>query len=140
VGTTSSGEVWVQQRAHDKAVDPDRWDTLMGGLVNAAESTQETLVRETWEEAGLRLEQLQDLAMFGRRTVRRPVEDGYMVEHVEMFQVRVPDGVEPVNQDGEVARFERIAPPALVERLADGAFTVEATLVLLHWMRRHGLA
>ena len=140
VGTIASGEVWVQQRALDKSVDPGRWDTLMGGLVSAGESTQETLARETWEEAGLRLQQLQDLTSLGRRTVRRPVEDGYMVEHIEMFEARVPDVVEPVNQDGEVARFERLAPAALVERLAAGAFTVEATLVHLHWLRRHRLA
>jgi 8-oxo-dGTP pyrophosphatase MutT (NUDIX family) len=138
VGTTGVGDVWVQQRAFDKSVDPGRWDTLMGGLVSADESTPQTLERETWEEAGLRLDRLQDLAMFGRHTVRRPVPDGYMVEHIEMFEARVPDDLEPVNQDGEVARFERLPVAALIERLAAQAFTVEATLVHLHWLRRHG--
>jgi 8-oxo-dGTP pyrophosphatase MutT (NUDIX family) len=140
VGTTLVGDVWIQQRAHDKAVDPGRWDTLMGGLVAADESTQETLARETWEEAGLRLAQVENLTMLGRRTVRRPVEDGYMVEHIEMFEALVPLDVAPANQDGEVARFERVPAPALFARLAAGEFTVEAALVLLHWLRRHRLA
>ncbi|MBC8058133.1 MAG: NUDIX domain-containing protein, partial [Rhizobiales bacterium] len=80
------GGVWVQQRALDKAVDPGFWDTTMGGLVSADESIEQTLARETWEEAGLRLDQLRQVASFGRVTVRRPLAEGYMVEHIEMFE------------------------------------------------------
>jgi len=47
VGFTPDGRVWVQQRAFDKAVDPGRWDTLMGGQVSAGESVEQTLERET---------------------------------------------------------------------------------------------
>ena len=42
----------------------------------------------------------------------------------------MPGGMVPQNQDGEVERFELLAPEALLERLAHGAFTPEATLVL----------
>src|SRR5258706_11050543 len=55
VGTTAAGAVWVQQRAFDKATDPGQWDTLMGGLMGAGETVAQTLERETWEEAGLRV-------------------------------------------------------------------------------------
>jgi len=139
VGTTPSGAVWIQQRAFDKAVDPGRWDTLMGGLVSADEAIADTLRRETWEESGLRFEQLRGVAHFGRRTVRRPVPDGYMIEHIEMAEAVVPDGLEPANQDGEVARFDLVRTPTLVERLAEGVFTIEASLVLLDWLRRRGV-
>ena len=82
---------------------------------------------------------MQDIAPLGRSTVRRPVSDGYMVEHIDIFEARVPDGVTPVNQDGEVERFECLAVPALIERLAADEFTLEATLIHAHWLRRHGL-
>ncbi|WP_280152401.1 NUDIX domain-containing protein [Piscinibacter sp. XHJ-5] len=138
VGATPSGEVWIQQRAFDKAVDPGRWDTLMGGMVGAEETIDQTLERETWEEAGLRLVQLRDLGHFGRTRVRRPVSDGYMVEHIDMFEACVPEGIAPANQDGEVERFDRVGLEALGEKLARGDFTVEAALVLAHWLRRPG--
>jgi 8-oxo-dGTP pyrophosphatase MutT (NUDIX family) len=131
VGVTPAGAVWVQRRALDKATDPGLWDTLMGGLVVAHEAVPETLERETWEEAGLRLDALHDLAGRGRVTVRRPVPDGYMVERVEVFVATVPDGVVPANRDGEVERFECLAPDALGARLRADAFTLEAALVLL---------
>jgi 8-oxo-dGTP pyrophosphatase MutT (NUDIX family) len=130
------GHVWVQQRAFDKATDPGLWDTTMGGLVSAGESTQQTLARETWEEAGLRMTDLRDVAAFGQTTVRRPVAEGYMVEHIDMFEATVPNGMVPVNQDGEVARFECLDRASLVERMHADAFTLEAGLILATWLDR----
>lgn len=131
IGRRADGALWLQQRALDKATDPGRWDTLMGGLIAAGETVAGTLARETWEEAGLRLAELQDVVHHGRFTVRRPVHEGYMVEYVEVYSARVPDALQPVNQDGEVERFECVEPGAVVERLRAGAFTLEAALVLL---------
>lgn len=131
VGRSPSGDYWVQQRALDKATDPGLWDTLMGGLVTAGESVDETLSRETWEEAGLRVDELRALAPIGRVSVRRPVAEGYMVEHIDAFEATVPDALQPLNQDGEVARFDCIDAATLRERLRADAFTLEAALVLL---------
>ena len=55
VGETSDGQFWVQQRALNKANDPGKWDTLMGGMITAVDTLESALERETWEEAGLRL-------------------------------------------------------------------------------------
>lgn len=130
VGRSAAGGWWVQQRADDKATDPGRWDTLMGGLVSAGESVAQTLERETWEEAGLRLADLRGLAPLGRITVRRPVREGYMVERIEMYHALVPEGLQPDNQDGEVQAFACLDRAALVERLQADAFTLEAALIL----------
>jgi 8-oxo-dGTP pyrophosphatase MutT (NUDIX family) len=139
VGFSGTGDIWVQQRALDKAVDPGRWDTLVGGLVAADEDDALALERETWEEAGLRLHALQACAKADRITVRHPVHEGYMVEHIDIFEAVVPDGMNPANQDGEVARFDCVAPGELIERLAAGAFTLEAGLVLMCCLERRGL-
>jgi 8-oxo-dGTP pyrophosphatase MutT (NUDIX family) len=130
------GRVSVQQRAFDKATDPGRWDTTVGGLVAAGESVAQTLARETWEEAGLRIESLPALADLGRCTVRRPVQRGFMVERIEMFEAVAPPGAMPVNRDGEVACFECIDAAALAGRLQAQAFTLEASAVLLRWWQR----
>lgn len=130
------GDVWVQQRALDKATDPGQWDTTMGGLIAAGESIAQTLARETWEEAGLRIDALQHVAPFGRFTERRPLAEGYMVEHIEMFEAFAPQGLMPVNQDGEVERFECVDRATLVERLHADAFTLEAAMILAEWLAR----
>ena len=61
-----------------------------------------------------------------------------MVEHIEVFEAVVPDGLVPVNRDGEVERFERLAPPALIERLQADRFTLEAALILAASLQRRG--
>jgi 8-oxo-dGTP pyrophosphatase MutT (NUDIX family) len=134
VGRRADGQVWVQQRAFDKATDPGMWDTLMGGLVSAHESIATTLERETWEEAGLRIAELDAVRPFTRISVLRPVTDGYMVEHIEVFEAVVPGALTPRNQDGEVERFDCMTPHELHERLRADAFTLEAALILTSWL------
>ena len=74
----------------------------------------------------------------GRITIRRPVSDGYMIEHIEIFEAVVPSGLEPVNRDGEVDRFEALMPAELIPRLKADAFTLEAALILIEALQRRG--
>ena len=134
VGATRDGRAWVQRRAFDKATDPGLLDTLMGGQVAAGETAATALERETMEEAGLAVADLCDLRAAGRITVRRPVDEGYMVEHIDVFAATVPDGVEPRNLDGEVAGFDCLDLVALEAALQHGEFTLEATLILGAWL------
>lgn len=134
VGQALDGRFWVQQRALDKANDPGKWDTLMGGMVSSADTPEAALVRETWEEAGLHVADLQGLCHGGCLTVRRPTSDGdgagYMVENIDWYVCTVPGGVKPINQDGEVAQFALVDTVQLLEDLSGGAFTLEAALIL----------
>ena len=82
--------------------------------------------------------ELIDLRRTDRITVRRPVAEGYVVEHIEVFEATVPAALEPRNRDGEVARFECVPAPALLDRLAGGEFTLEATLILDRSLARRG--
>ena len=134
VGGTSDGRFWVQQRSLDKANEPGLWDTLMGGMVSAQDSLESALARETWEEAGLRMDTLTDLRRGGEVLLRKPSSDGadagYVVERVDWYRCTVPDGVQPLNQDGEVAQFALLKVPDLIERLQRDEFTTEAALIL----------
>lgn len=132
-GIATDGRHWVQQRSLTKANDPGLWDTLMGGMVPAADSLAEALERETWEEAGLRLAELENVRHGGCFTIRRPTGDGaagYVIERIDWFKCVVPAGLEPRNQDGEVERFDLLDAAGLEERLGCDAFTLEAALVL----------
>jgi 8-oxo-dGTP pyrophosphatase MutT (NUDIX family) len=130
VGFTPQGLQWVQQRALDKATDPGLWDTLMGGQRGAGETVADTLERETWEEAGLRMAALGPVQGAGRLTLRRPVDEGYLVEHIDLFETVVPDRLVPNNRDGEVAQFQRRTPAEIAEQVGQGLFTLEAGLMM----------
>lgn len=132
VGRHPDGRFWVQQRAHDKATDPSMWDTLVGGLMAAGETVMTTLERETWEEAGLRLPELDGLQPIGQLQIRRPVAEGYMVERAALFQAVLPRRLTPQNQDGEVAGFACVDAEALRADLAAGRYTLEAALIHAH--------
>lgn len=134
VGWRSDGCLWLQQRAHTKPNDPGLWDTLMGGTVSAGETVSDTLARETWEEAGLRLPALTGLKWGGRFMASRHVPDGggagYLLEDTHWYTVQVPDSLVPCNQDGEVDHFEAWSPAVVADAMRAGLFTHEACWVL----------
>jgi len=132
VGQTSDGQFWIQQRALDKANDPGQWDTLMGGMVTAVDTLADGAARETWEEAGLRIEQLFGLEWGGVVHIHRPTTDGvggYISERIDWYRATVPNALEPSNQDGEVARFAKVPRASMEAGIAAGKFTLEAGLV-----------
>jgi 8-oxo-dGTP pyrophosphatase MutT (NUDIX family) len=134
VGLAPDGRTWLQQRAYSKPNDPGLWDTLMGGMVAARDTLEAALERETWEEAGLVLDQLEGLHRGGRITTRRPSSDGggagYVIEHIDWFRCQVPAGVAPKNQDGEVEQFALVHADEVALRMQRGEFTAEAALIL----------
>ncbi|WP_069103486.1 NUDIX hydrolase [Acidovorax sp. RAC01] len=134
VGRAPDGRIWVQKRAMTKPSNPGQWDTLMGGMVSAADTLQQALARETWEEAGLRVDDLHHLAHGGHVAFSRPSREGggagFMVERIDWFHAVVPEGMQPDNQDGEVECFALLHPDEVRACIADGGFTLEAGLVL----------
>ena len=133
MGQVPDGRFWVQQRAFDKPNDPGLWDTLMGGMVAAEDTLDSALARETWEEAGLQLADLKALRHGGRIHTCRPSSDGrgagYLDEYLDWYHCTVPDGLEPVNQDGEVERFVLMDASDMLERMHKHEFTREAALI-----------
>ncbi len=47
------GEVYLQHRPAWKSIQPNRWDTAVGGHIDLDETPTEALLRETREEIGL---------------------------------------------------------------------------------------
>jgi hypothetical protein len=134
VGWREPGQLWVQQRAHDKADDPGLWDTLVGGMVPDGESALSALARETREEAGLWLHSLQGLHYSGHLDVCCPSPEaagaGHRVERLDWYSATVPGHLTPVNLDGEVAQFACLAPHEAALWIAQGRFTDDAAAIL----------
>ena len=135
----SPTHLWVAQRSAHKATDPGLHDNLIGGGVADGQSPLQALVREGWEEAGL--SPMQMAAAQPGRVIRlhRDIPEGLQLEDLHSFDLRLPGGLTPQNQDGEVARFD-LLPVAQALTLAEGpTMTVDAALVTLDFGLRHGL-
>ena len=131
--------LWIAQRSAHKATDPGLHDNLIGGGVADGQSAFEALVREGWEEAGLKPAQM--AAARRGRVIRlhRDIPEGLQLEDLHSFDLLMPAGLLPKNQDGEVARFD-LLPVAQALALAAGhSVTVDAALVTLDFGLRHGL-
>lgn len=126
---------WVQERAANKTEDPGRLDTLVGGTVAFEEDPSATLERETWEEAGLSLKQLNQVTSFGSIELNQPSGDaqgwGHTWETIHCLSAELDARAEPVNQDGEVAAFYRFGWEELTHALEAERFTLAATGVFL---------
>jgi 8-oxo-dGTP pyrophosphatase MutT (NUDIX family) len=130
-GWSTNGHLWVARRSLTKATDPGMWDTLVGGLISSQEDIQVGLVRESDEEAGL---EAQDIAArTPLRTIARmlrQVPEGYQVEDVLTCECVLPAHAIPKNRDGEVMEIQLMAPVTIFNMLIQGAFTLEASIVL----------
>jgi 8-oxo-dGTP pyrophosphatase MutT (NUDIX family) len=132
--STATTGMWVQQRALNKANDPGLWDTCAGGLAAGDESLLLSLEREVQEEAGLDLPSLQREGHLIKRGntihTQRNIPEGLLVEELLCWDIDLPDTVMPVNQDGEVEKFELWPIDKIIAGIAEQQFTVEAALII----------
>lgn len=50
----SNGDIYLQKRPEWKDIQPGKWDTATGGHVDFGESVEEALLREVYEELGIK--------------------------------------------------------------------------------------
>jgi len=131
--------LWVARRALTKPTDPGRLDNLIGGGVPHGQSPSAAVLREGWEEAGLQPAQMAGLVAGRRFLVARDVAEGFQREWVSVFDLALPAGLTPVNQDGEVASLTLMPVADALAQAAAGAMTVDAALVTLDFALRHGV-
>jgi 8-oxo-dGTP pyrophosphatase MutT (NUDIX family) len=131
--------LWIAQRALNKATDPGRFDNLVGGGVPDGQTPWQALLREGWEEAGLDAAQMQTARPGRVLRLRRPVPEGWQVEDLHGYDLALPPGQTPINQDGEVQAFVCLPMAEALALAAGPTMTVDAALVTLDFALRHGL-
>lgn len=131
--------LWIARRALDKATDPGLHDNLIGGGVPSGQTPLQALVREAWEEAGLRPSQLGGLR--GGRIVglQRDIREGLQWEHLHCYDLLLPADVTPSNQDGEVMDLQCLPIEDALALARTEHMTVDAALVTLDFALRHHL-
>lgn len=131
--------LWIARRSYSKPTDPGLLDNLVGGGVPQGQTPAECVLREGWEEAGLAPAQMQGLQAGRRFRVARDVPEGFQLEEVSVFDLALPPGLQPVNQDGEVHSVALLPVAEALARAAAGEMTVDAALVTLDFALRHRL-
>ncbi len=131
--------LWIARRAPDKAVDPGLLDNLIGGGVPLGETPAMTLLREGREEAGLLPAQMAGIRPGRRFAVLRDVAEGLQREQVSVYDLALPAGLAPRNQDGEVDSFTLMPLAQALDHAAAGRMTVDASLATLDFALRHRL-
>ena len=131
--------LWIARRSLTKATDPGKLDNLVGGGVPFGQTPQEALVREGLEEAGLDAAAMQDARPGNVIELACDIAEGFMHEQIHTFDLCLPHGMTPTNQDGEVAEL-RLLPVAQALTLAAGdGMTTDASLVTLDFALRRRL-
>ena len=129
---------WVARRAPNKPVDPDKLDNLVGGRISAGMSVDETLRKESWEEAGIAPGLLGDLNCMGAVRVEYSVPEGLHREVLFVHDLWLPDDFKPQNQDGEVSDIRCMAVEDVLQNLLAGDFTLDAGVVMIDGLLRLG--
>jgi len=127
--------MWVARRSPTKAIDPGMLDNLVGGGIAAATSVTRTVVKESWEEAGIPAPLASRAQPAGILHVERRLPDGLQDEILFAHELWLPPGFAPANQDGEAVEQYKLSFEAVATLLDqdDGpaAMTVDATVVAL---------
>ena len=131
--------LWIARRSLTKSIDPGMLDNLIGGGVPHGQTPAEAVLREGWEEAGLTPAQMAGLAPGRVLRLARDIPEGFQDESVSVYDLALPAGLLPCNQDGEVHSVTLMPLADAFGRAAAGEMTVDATLVTLDFALRHRL-
>ena len=102
------------------------------GFVDSGETVRQTALKEAWEEAGIPTELARRAVARGTVNVLREVPEGVQSEIVSIYDLELPEGWLPQNQDGEVSEFRLLT----FSEVECEVLTFEAALVARHYLNR----
>ena len=134
--------MWIARRSPAKAIDPGMLDNLVGGGIAHGQSIASTVVKEAWEEAGIRPDAAVTASPAGEVRVCRELADGLERETIFVYDILLAPDFTPACQDGEAVEHRRIPLDDAGAMIANGAgpdvVTANASLVILDCLLRHG--
>ena len=129
---------WIARRSPGKHVDPDKMDNLVGGRIPAGLTVDETLRKESWEEAGIAPSLLAGVNCLGAVRVEYSVPEGLHREILFVHDLWLPPEFKPANQDGEVSEIRLYPIEEVIVNILAGDFTLDAGAVMIDGLLRLG--
>jgi 8-oxo-dGTP pyrophosphatase MutT (NUDIX family) len=134
--------LWIARRSDRKPIDPGMLDNLVGGGVAAGLGVRETLIKESFEEAGIDRELASSARAAGEIAICREQPDGLQIETVFAHDLALPLRFVPRGEDGEVAAWRLMDVDEVAHVLAASqgpdVMTADASLVTVDWLLRRG--
>jgi 8-oxo-dGTP pyrophosphatase MutT (NUDIX family) len=129
-------QLWIARRSDTKATDPGMLDNVVAGGIGWGMDVLPTLVKECWEEAGMRAELAQTAERGGTFHVLQSLPEGTQAEQIFVFDIALPEDFTPRNQDGEVGEHRLARIGDVARWIEEGKLTVDASLATLDCMLR----
>jgi isopentenyldiphosphate isomerase len=129
-------ELWIARRADTKATDPGMLDNVVAGGIGWGIGIEPTLLKECWEEAGMSAELAQGAERGGAFYVLQSLPEGTQAELIYVYDVLLPEGFTPRNQDGEVGEHRLARIDDVARWIEEGKLTVDASIATLDCMLR----
>jgi len=111
-------ELWLQKRSVVKDIQPDKWDTSVGGHLDSGENPVFAALRETKEEIGLEISSA-DLNFCYKYIMRNDIES----ELVNTFFVVVADDKKIEYNESEISDGRYWSREEIQNSLGKGIFT-----------------
>src|SRR5262249_54489703 len=141
VAAAGGVKLWFARRSAAKAIDPGMLDNLVGGGIAAGASVADTVVRESWEGAGIGAAIARPAQPPGALRLKRALPDGLQDETIYIHDLALSAEFRPANQDGEAVEHRLVdlrgATALIAARDGPDVVTVDASLVTLDFLLRH---
>lgn len=131
--------MWVGRRSLSKPTGPGKLDQMVAGGQPAGLSLFDNLIKECDEEAGIPEDIAVQAKPVGTISYLTGRAEGLRNDVLFNFDLEVPDGFTPVNQDGEVAEFMLWPIEQVIEKIQNTEeFKFNAALVIIDFLVRRG--
>ncbi|KAK0557710.1 hypothetical protein OC846_000277 [Tilletia horrida] len=139
---TPDMQVWIPRRAANKPTWPSYLDNTAAGGITAGEPPGESMVRESWEEAGFSEDLVRKhLKATGVITYVYTTPEGLVQPECEYtYDLALPSAdIVPNPVDGEAEAFELYTFEQTMRLIRQAKFKPNCALVLIDFYIRHGL-
>lgn len=132
--------LWVATRARDKPSYPGMLDNMVAGGQPHGIGMLDNMVKECAEEAGIPAAIAARLQGVGALSYCHQNADGVKPDRIFCYDLELPADFTPVNQDGEVEKFELWPIQDVAARVRGGFdFKYNCNLVIIDFLIRHAI-
>lgn len=133
-------KIWIARRAEDKPTYPGQLDNMVAGGQPVGIGLMENVIKEAAEEASIPYEIASQARPCGAISYRHLHDGCLKPDTMFVYDMEIPPGFVPQNDDGEVASFELLPVDDVRQITASSRdFKFNCAVVNIDFMIRHGV-